>query len=213
MINCQETWINGPQGCLLKRQRESPPQRIRKIGPRAVNGSEAPCGTRKACSRRARKASHSPSVITRIGAADGKSSAHWGQRRRTPPGPRSYPGRRRTTRCPMPVRPAAARARAGAARSPAGYLKSKAAYLRYDTALTEGFPIATGISEGACRHLVKDRLGITGARWGLSGAEAVLKLRALRSNGDFDAYWAWHETQEFTRNHQARYRDTLIPAA
>jgi hypothetical protein len=113
----------------------------------------------------------------------------------------------------MPVRPAAARARAGAARSPAGYLKSKAAYLRYDTALTEGFPIPTGIIEGACRHLVKDRLDITGARWGLSGAEAVLKLRALRSNSDFDAYWAWHETQEFTRNHQARYRDTLIPAA
>lgn len=94
-----------------------------------------------------------------------------------------------------------------------GYLKNKAAYLRYDTALTEGFPIATGIVEGACRHLVKDRLDITGARWGLSGAEAVLKLRALRSNGDFDTYWAWHETQEFTRNHQARYRDTLIPAA
>ncbi|WP_436846894.1 ISKra4 family transposase [Streptomyces atratus] len=94
-----------------------------------------------------------------------------------------------------------------------GYLKNKAAYLRYDTALTEGFPIATGIIEGACRHLVKDRLDITGARWGLSGAKAVLKLRAPRSNGDFDTYWAWQETQEFTRNHQARYRDTLIPAA
>lgn len=94
-----------------------------------------------------------------------------------------------------------------------GYLKNKAAYLRYDAALNEGFPIATGIIEGACRHLVKDRLDITGARWGLSGAEAVLKLRALRSNGDFDTYWAWHENQEFTRNHQARHRDTLIPAA
>ena len=93
-----------------------------------------------------------------------------------------------------------------------GYLRNKASYLRYDTALNEGFPIATGIIEGACRHLVKDRLDITGARWGLSGAEAVLKLRALRSNGDFDAYWSWHEKQEFTRNHQARYRDTLIPA-
>lgn len=94
-----------------------------------------------------------------------------------------------------------------------GYLKNKAAYLRYDTALHEGFPIATGIIEGACRHLVKDRLDITGARWGLSDAEAVLKLRALRSNGDFGAYWSWHEQQEFTRNHQARYRDTLIPSA
>jgi hypothetical protein len=64
---------------------------------------------------------------------------------------------------------------------------------RYGTALAAGWPIATGIIEGACRHLVKDRLDITGARWGLAGAESVLKLRALRANGDFDTYWAWHE--------------------
>jgi hypothetical protein len=32
-------------------------------------------------------------------------------------------------------------------------------------------------------------------------------------NGDFNTYWAWHEQQEFTRNHQARYRNTLIPTA
>jgi len=93
------------------------------------------------------------------------------------------------------------------------YLTNKADYLHYDTALAAGWPIATGIIEGACRHLVKDRLDITGARWGLAGAEAVLKLRALRSNGDFDTYWAWHEQQEFTRNHQARYRNTLILTA
>ena len=94
-----------------------------------------------------------------------------------------------------------------------GYLTNKAEHLRYDTALANGWPIATGVIEGACRHLVKDRLDITGARWGLSGAEAVLKLRALRANGDFDAYWRWHEQQEFTRNHQTRYRDGLIPTA
>jgi hypothetical protein len=94
-----------------------------------------------------------------------------------------------------------------------GYLRHKAAYLRYDTALERGWPIATGIIEGACRHLVKDRLDITGARWGLAGAEAVLKLRALRANGDFDTYWTWHEKQEFARNHQARYRDHLTLAA
>ena len=46
------------------------------------------------------------------------------------------------------------------------------------------------VIEGACRHLVKDRMDLTGARWGLDGAEAVLKLRALRSNGDFDEYCA-----------------------
>lgn len=93
------------------------------------------------------------------------------------------------------------------------YLTVKAEHLRYDIALEHGWPIATGIIEGACRHLVKDRLDITGARWGLSGAEAVLKLRAVRTNGDFDAYWTWHEQQEFTRNHQARYRDQLTLTA
>ncbi|GAA3773242.1 hypothetical protein GCM10022206_09830 [Streptomyces chiangmaiensis] len=55
-----------------------------------------------------------------------------------------------------------------------GYLRNKAPYLRYDTALERGRPIATGIIEGACRHLVKDRLDIAGARWGLADAEAVL---------------------------------------
>jgi hypothetical protein len=44
------------------------------------------------------------------------------------------------------------------------------------------------VIEGACRHLVRDRMDITGARWSLHGAEAVLKLRALVSNGDFAAY-------------------------
>ena len=85
-------------------------------------------------------------------------------------------------------------------------------FLRYDQALASGRPIATGIIEGACRHLVKDRLEITGARWGLDGAEAVLKLRALRANGDFDAYWTWHGQQERARNHQTRYQHQLIPA-
>ena len=65
--------------------------------------------------------------------------------------------------------------------------------------------------EGACRHLVNDRLGITGARWGLDGAEAVLKLRALLSSGDFDEYWAFHEEQEFMRNHAIRYAGNRPP--
>jgi hypothetical protein len=86
------------------------------------------------------------------------------------------------------------------------YLENKRPWLRYDTALTRGWPIATGIIEGACRHLVKDRLDITGARWSLKGAEAVLKLRALIANGDFDAYWSFHLTQEHRRIHQARYQ-------
>ncbi|GAA5700584.1 hypothetical protein AQJ43_33075 [Streptomyces avermitilis] len=93
------------------------------------------------------------------------------------------------------------------------YLSGKAEHLRYDTALERGWPISTGIIEGACRHLVKDRLDITGARWGLSGAETVLKLRAVRANGDFVASWAWHQQQESIHNHQTRYRDQAITTA
>ncbi len=55
-------------------------------------------------------------------------------------------------------------------------------------------------------------MDITGARWGLDGAEAILKLRAIRSNGDFDQYWAHHLTQERDRVHQSRYADNLVPS-
>ena len=95
----------------------------------------------------------------------------------------------------------------------ATYLTNKKAYLNYPTALNQGWPIATGIIEGACRHLVKDRMDLTGARWGLDGAEAILKLRALRSNGDFDAYWRYHHAQEQRRVHQSRYADNVVPQA
>ena len=88
-----------------------------------------------------------------------------------------------------------------------------ASYPHYDQALSRGWPIATAIIEGACRHLVKDRLDITGARWSLPGAEAVLKLRALISNGDFDTCFTWHLRQEHHRNHQTRYQDKLSLAA
>jgi hypothetical protein len=80
----------------------------------------------------------------------------------------------------------------------ANYLTNKKPYLNYPTALTSGWPIATGIIEGACRYLVKDRMDLTGARWGLDGAEAILQLRALTANGDFDAYLAFHLPREFT---------------
>lgn len=95
----------------------------------------------------------------------------------------------------------------------ADYLTNKHDLLDYPTALREGWPIATGIIEGACRHLVKDRMDITGARWGLDGAEAILKLRTLRSNGDFDTYWNYHLTQEHHRTHQTHYANNTIPTA
>jgi hypothetical protein len=95
----------------------------------------------------------------------------------------------------------------------ARYLINKADYLDYPTALASGWPIATGVIEGACRHLVKDRMDITGARWSSQGAEAVLKLRAVRTNGDFDAYWLYHLEHERARVHTSRYTNHVIPAA
>lgn len=95
----------------------------------------------------------------------------------------------------------------------AKYLTNKAEYLDYPTALAGGWPIATGIIEGACRHIVKDRMDVTGARWSLNGAEAVLKLRVVRSNGDFDDYWRFHLSREHERIHRSRYADNVIPMA
>ena len=92
------------------------------------------------------------------------------------------------------------------------YLLNNKAYLQYNQALSHGVPIATGIIEGACRHLVKDRMDVTGARWSLSGAEAVLKLRALRSSHDFDEYWIYHEQCEYERIHKVRYKDGIVPS-
>jgi len=101
--------------------------------------------------------------------------------------------------------------RAGADKC-ATYLTNKTPYLDYPTALTHGWPIATGVIEGACRHLVKDRMDITGARWGLQGAEAILNLRAIVSNGDFDDYWTFHLAQEHQRVHLSRYADNELPS-
>jgi hypothetical protein len=95
----------------------------------------------------------------------------------------------------------------------AGYLLKLRPYLRYDQALAAGWPIATGIIEGACRHIVKDRMDLTGARWGLAGAETILRLRAMISNRDFDDYWTFHLHQEHHHTHHSRYRDTFSLAA
>jgi hypothetical protein len=95
----------------------------------------------------------------------------------------------------------------------ADYLLAKAPYLDYPSALAKGWPIATGVIEGAVRHVVKDRMDITGARWGLPGAEAVLKLRALRTNGDWPGYWTFHLAAEHQRVHQSRYHAGSIPRA
>jgi hypothetical protein len=79
------------------------------------------------------------------------------------------------------------------------YLENKRELLRYDQALQAGWPVATGAIEGACRHLIADRLNLGGARWGLDGAEAILTIRAVTSNGDFEEYWRFHLACEHQR--------------
>jgi hypothetical protein len=93
----------------------------------------------------------------------------------------------------------------------ADYLLKYREFLRYDQYLVTGYPIATGVIEGACRYLVKDRMEITGARWSLKGAEAVLRLRSLLASGDFDQYWEFHLQQEYQRNHTDHYAEGHVP--
>ena len=92
----------------------------------------------------------------------------------------------------------------------ARYLLNRKEMMRYNELLALGTPIASGIIEGACRHLINDRLDVTGARWSLAGAEAVLRLRSLLSSGDFDAYWRFHEEQGCAR-HASNYASGEVP--
>ena len=89
----------------------------------------------------------------------------------------------------------------------ADYLLKYREHLRYDEYLEKGYPIASGVIEGACRQRVNDRMDITGARWRLDRAEAVLRIRALRTSGDFDEYWQFHKLQEFQRNHLNKFQN------
>lgn len=69
-----------------------------------------------------------------------------------------------------------------------GYFETHAERMRYDAYLAAGYPIATGVIEGACRHLVKDRLERSGMRWTLEGSQAMLNLRALRQSSYWDEF-------------------------
>jgi hypothetical protein len=82
------------------------------------------------------------------------------------------------------------------------YLDKHAPYLDYPRFLASGWPISTGVIEGACRHLIKDRMDITGARWSTDGAEAILSLRVILANDDWDQYWPWHRQHQ----HRLTYR-------
>jgi hypothetical protein len=75
--------------------------------------------------------------------------------------------------------------------------------MRYDEYLQAGYPIATGVIEGACRHLVKDRLERAGMRWLLKGAQSVLHLRSVHLSGLWDEFTAYRIKREAERLYSA----------
>ena len=72
-------------------------------------------------------------------------------------------------------------------------------YMHYHTYLAKGWPIASGVIEGACRHFVKDRFELSGMRWELCGAENLLRLRSVAENGDWDDYHLFRRQQRHQR--------------
>ena len=80
-----------------------------------------------------------------------------------------------------------------------GYYDANRRWMRYDDYIAAGYPIGSGAVEGACRHLVKERMEGSGMRWTVGGAAAVLQLRAVVLNGDWEAFWAFHMRHEAKR--------------
>lgn len=72
-------------------------------------------------------------------------------------------------------------------------------YMNYDQYLAQGWPIGTGVVEGACGHLVKDRMEESGMRWTKKGAQAILDLRAVRLNDDWDEYQRFRRQRQHQR--------------
>ena len=68
------------------------------------------------------------------------------------------------------------------------YLRKNRERMRYDEYLSKGYPIASGVIEGACRHLVKDRMERAGMHWREPGAQALLDVRSVALNGQWEAF-------------------------
>jgi hypothetical protein len=84
-------------------------------------------------------------------------------------------------------------------RSALEYLGNNEAHMRYDEYLAAGYPIGSGVAEGACRHLVKDRMEQTGMRWTVEGAQAMLHVRALYLNDQWEEFHDHRVEQEQAR--------------
>ena len=85
-----------------------------------------------------------------------------------------------------------------------GYFKNNVRRMRYDEYLRQGYPIATGVIEGACRHLVKDRMERSGMRWRLDGAQAMLNVRAVWQSSYWEPFQMWRIKHEQATLHSQR---------
>jgi hypothetical protein len=90
-----------------------------------------------------------------------------------------------------------------------GYLQNNAHRMRYDVYLAAGYPIASGVIEGACRQVVKDRMERSGMRWTIESAQAMLDMRSTYINGDGDAFMVYRIEQETQRLYP--YRELVEP--
>jgi hypothetical protein len=84
------------------------------------------------------------------------------------------------------------------------YFENNAHRMRYDEYLQAGYPIATGVIEGACRHIIKDRMEQGGMRWRLAGAEAMLNVRAVSASSEWENFTKWRQLKEAKRVHPHR---------
>jgi hypothetical protein len=84
------------------------------------------------------------------------------------------------------------------------YFENNAHRMRYDEYLKAGYPIASGVIEGACRHIIKDRMEQGGMRWRLVGAEAMLNVRAVNASDEWEEFGRWRQLEEAKRVHPHR---------
>jgi len=99
---------------------------------------------------------------------------------------------------------------AKALRRVVGYLQRNRSYMDYARYLKRGWPIGTGVIEGVCRHLVKDRMELSGMRWTIAGAEALLALRAVHENGDWDTFHQFRRAQRHKQLYGKPLAETWI---
>ena len=81
------------------------------------------------------------------------------------------------------------------------YFAKNAQRMRYDEYLKAGYPIASGVIEGACRHVIKDRMEHGGMRWTLAGAQAMLDVRSVCASSEWESFGSWRQAEEAKRVH------------